>query len=80
MVPGGQTDRSSLLAAATPGAVGAASPVTCKPARNIDHLLKAAGVVIQCVAVPTGVQRWRLTCWPILDHFIRCPIPALFAP
>jgi hypothetical protein len=33
---------------------------TCKPARNIDHFLKSAGVVIQCVAVPTGVQRWRL--------------------
>jgi len=34
MVPGGQTDRSSLLAAATAGAVGAASPVTvtvCTP-------------------------------------------------
>ena len=32
----------------------------CKPARNIDHALEAAGVVIQCVAVPAGVQRRRL--------------------
>jgi hypothetical protein len=29
----------------------------CKLARNIDHFLKAAGVVIQSVAMPTGVQR-----------------------
>ena len=32
----------------------------CKPARNIDHFLDAAAVVIQCVVAPVGVQR---RCW-----------------
>ena len=36
---------------------GSCFRLDCKPARNIDHFLEAAAVVIQCVAGPVGVQR-----------------------